>query len=53
VRPFAASETRLSAYFDRLSERRSFQRVIDDARPYFVHFPLRDALAPRFLQAEG
>lgn len=38
----------LSAYFDRLTHRPSFQRVIDEARPYFCLYPFADAIPERF-----
>jgi glutathione S-transferase len=50
VLPFAAHQPRLGAYFERLAERRAFRRVIEEARPYFGNFPLRDALDPRWLR---
>jgi glutathione S-transferase len=43
VQPFAAEHTNLAAYFDRLAERPSFRRVIDQARPYFPMFPFVSA----------
>jgi glutathione S-transferase len=53
--PFGAGHPRLRAYFDRLSERPSVIRVIDEARPYFDNYPLRDAIPARFRRpaAEG
>lgn len=39
----------VSAYFDRLVDRPSVKRVIDEARPYFPMFPLKDAIPKRFL----
>jgi glutathione S-transferase len=39
----------VAAYFDRLASRPSFARVIDEARPHFVNYPLRDSLPERFL----
>jgi glutathione S-transferase len=39
----------LRAYFDRLTQRASFQRVIDEARPYFSLYPFVDAIPSRFL----
>jgi glutathione S-transferase len=46
--PFDAYKN-VSAYFDRLVERPSVKRVIDEARPYFPMFPLNDAIPKRFL----
>jgi len=49
VAPFSATHPGIAAYFDRLVERPSFQRVIAEARPYFRFFPFRDSIPPRFL----
>jgi glutathione S-transferase len=49
VLPFSGSHKRVAAYFDRLSQRPSFQRAIEAARPYFHLFPYRDAIPERFL----
>jgi glutathione S-transferase len=46
--PFSAYPN-VSAYFDRLVERPSVTRVIDEARPYFPMFPLKDDIPKRFL----
>jgi glutathione S-transferase len=40
----------VSAYFDRLIQRPSFKRVIDEARPYFSLYPFAEAIAQRFRQ---
>ncbi|WDG52289.1 glutathione S-transferase family protein [Pseudomonas chlororaphis] len=45
---FTDDHRHLRAYFERLIQRPSFQRVIDEARPYFVHYPFAEAIAPRF-----
>jgi glutathione S-transferase len=45
----AAEHPRLLAYFERLVARPSFQRVLDEARPWFGNFPLREAIPARFL----
>ncbi|WDG77058.1 glutathione S-transferase family protein [Pseudomonas chlororaphis] len=45
---FADEHRHLSAYFERLVQRPSFQRVIDEARPYFVHYPFAEAIPQRF-----
>lgn len=50
LQPFGADRPALSAYFERLMERPSVVRVIDEARPYFHMFPYHDAMPPRFLQ---
>jgi glutathione S-transferase len=39
VQPFGASHTHTAAYLERLRQRPSFARVIDEARPYFAMFP--------------
>ncbi|WP_160109428.1 glutathione S-transferase family protein [Pseudomonas izuensis] len=38
----------LNAYFERLIQRPSFQRVIDEARPWFSFYPFAEALPERF-----
>jgi glutathione S-transferase len=40
VLPFGGSFRNLPAYLDRLTARPSFARVLDEAEPYFRHFPL-------------
>jgi glutathione S-transferase len=49
VAPFDPAQANLAAYFERLLERPSVRRVIDEARPYFQNFPYRDAMPARFL----
>jgi glutathione S-transferase len=39
VQPFEASRPNVKAYFDRLSQRPSFKRVVEEAKPYFSLFP--------------
>jgi glutathione S-transferase len=39
VHPIAAQYSSLSAYLKRLEARPSFARVLQEAQPYFVHFP--------------
>ena len=39
LQPFPEDCRHLSAYFDRLTQRPSFKRVIDEARPYFSLYP--------------
>src|SRR5579859_1746279 len=48
VQPFAAKFSHLSAYFDRLTDRPSYRRVIDEAKPYFSLFPYADDIPQRF-----
>lgn len=47
--PFSGTYPNVSAYFDRLVDRPSVKRVIDEARPYFPMFPFKDAIPQRFL----
>ena len=49
VQPFGDTHPNLSAYFERLLERPSFQRTLAEAKPYFHMFPYRDAMPARFL----
>lgn len=49
VEPFANAYPHVAAYFERLLERSSFKRVLVEARPYFVHFPYKEAMPARFL----
>lgn len=48
VVPFPDECRHLSAYFDRLTQRPSFQRVIGEARPWFAFYPFAEAIAERF-----
>lgn len=45
---FPEDHRHLSAYFERLVQRPSFRRVIDEARPYFVYYPFAEAIEQRF-----
>lgn len=47
--PFAFNQTALRAYFERLVERPSFQRVLIEAQPYFQFFPFCDKMPEHFL----
>jgi glutathione S-transferase len=49
VHPWGETHPRTDAYFERLLQRPSVQRVLDEARPYFHMFPYRDRLQARFL----
>jgi glutathione S-transferase len=40
VVPFEGGQKNLAAYLDRLTERRSFRRVLEEAEPYFQYFPM-------------
>lgn len=46
--PFAPQQASLSAYFERLVARPSVARAIEQARPWFAHYPGRAGLARRF-----
>jgi len=48
LQPFPQKLGHLRAYFDRLMERPSVQRVIEEAKPYFPLYPFADAIAQRF-----
>lgn len=48
--PFPQSYVHLAAYFERLLQRPSVARTIDEARPYFRYFPYKDAMPARFLR---
>jgi glutathione S-transferase len=51
VRPFGDADPKLAAYHERLLARPSVARTIDEARPYFPMFPLRDRIPARFTEA--
>jgi glutathione S-transferase len=40
----------LKAYFDRLMNRPSVQRIINEARPWFSFYPFAEAIPERFRQ---
>ncbi|PTR28333.1 glutathione S-transferase family protein [Pseudomonas sp. GV085] len=46
--PFPDDHHHLSAYFDRLVQRPSVARVIDEARPWFSWYPFAEAIPERF-----
>jgi glutathione S-transferase len=48
VQPFPCELRHLSAYLGRLTERPSFQRVLEEAKPYFLFYPFADAIPSRF-----
>lgn len=50
VEPFDRTHPNVTAYFERLLQRASVQKVIIDARPYFDNFPYRDAMPERFIR---
>src|SRR4051812_38277413 len=47
--PFTNTYPNAAAYFERLLQRPSVQRVLDEARPFFKFYPFKDALPARFL----
>jgi glutathione S-transferase len=49
VQPFPPELSHLKAYFDRLTERPSVRRVLDEAKPYLQFYPFADAVPKRFL----
>ncbi|KAB0507394.1 MULTISPECIES: glutathione S-transferase family protein [Pseudomonas] len=51
--PFPDDYRHLSAYFERLVQRPSFQRVIDEARPWFSYYPFAEAIEQRFLAPDN
>lgn len=51
--PIAPEQRRLASYFDRLVERPSVARTIDEARPYFKYYPGRSGLSRRFFDPES
>lgn len=48
LEPFPARCARLSAYFERLVERPSVRRVLEEAKPYFRNYPFESAIPGRF-----
>lgn len=48
LRPFPSHCTRLSAYFERLVERPSVRRTLDEAKPHFKNYPFESEIASRF-----
>lgn len=52
IRPFSAEHVRLAGYFERLMARPSVAKAIEQARPFFKYYPMRQALPARFL-ADG
>lgn len=51
--PFGAGQARLQAYFDRVLQRPSVDRVLEEARPYFGFYPYREALPDRYRPREA
>jgi glutathione S-transferase len=48
LEPFPEDHRHLNAYFERLVQRPSVQRVINEARPYFSMYPFVEAISERF-----
>ena len=48
VQPLPDDFNHLKAYLDRLTERPSFRRVIEEAKPYFSVYPFANAIPKRF-----
>lgn len=48
LRQFPDECMHLMAYFDRLVDRPSVQRVLEEAKPYFSLYPFQDAIPQRF-----
>jgi glutathione S-transferase len=48
VQPFPDEFNHVRAYFDRLTQRPSVLRVLEEAKPYFAMFPLSSAIPSRF-----
>ena len=47
--PFTATHPKITAYFDRLEQRPSVRRVLEEARPFFPNYPFKEKLPARFL----
>ncbi|WP_166359510.1 glutathione S-transferase family protein [Pseudomonas akapageensis] len=50
VEPFPAAYGHLNAYFERLLQRPSFKRVLNEARPWLAIFPFKEDVPARFLR---
>ena len=48
---FAEQQRNWRSYLERLSERPSVRRVIEEAEPYFEHYPFAEAIPARFRRA--
>ncbi|MET0208720.1 MAG: glutathione S-transferase family protein [Burkholderiaceae bacterium] len=46
--PFGSDRPRLSAYFERLMQRASVMRTLEEAKPFFKFYPYREALPEPF-----
>lgn len=48
LQPFPGHCARLNAYFERLVERPSVRRTLEEAKPYFKDYPFESAIPSRF-----
>jgi glutathione S-transferase len=48
VHAFPADLTHVPAYFERLTQRPSVARVLEESKPYFAMFPFAESLPPRY-----
>jgi len=53
VCPFPGEHRQLAAYFERLLARPSVARTLQEARPFFRFYPVKEALPARFFDPEG
>ncbi|MBL0371813.1 glutathione S-transferase family protein [Rhizobium sp. KVB221] len=53
LEPYGRSHRNLASYFERLLERASVARTIDEAGPYFQYYPYRETLSERFYLPQG
>ena len=51
--PFLEDQPKLRAYYDRLLDRPSFARALEEARPYFKFYPYQERLPARLRDATG
>lgn len=47
--PFGAEHVRLAAYFERLLQRPSVARTLQEAKPFLQYYPYREAIPARFM----
>lgn len=52
LEPFPTALSNLDAYFERLLERPSIMKTLDEARPYFKFYPYKDKIPARFLNQD-
>ena len=53
LEPLRPEHVQLQAYFERLLERASVQRVLREAQPWFRYFPFVEAMPARFLAQDS